>query len=222
MKYNQYFGDWVKVINKGILDSTINIINREYSSKTIEPKYTNVFKAFTLCSLNNLKIVFLGQDPYPQRGVATGILFGNKENTTLSPSLEIIKEACIDNTVEHGKIEFDNTLESWGTQGILLLNSALTVERNKAGSHTSIWRPFISSLLSNISNTETGIVYVLFGNQAQTFTPYINSKFNTIIKVPHPAYYARTKQRMPSDLFKKLDELMLDKYGQKIKWYNNG
>ena len=220
MGYLDYFGDWVKVIDKRVLDSTISVINKEYRLKNIEPDYSNIFRAFTLCSLRDLKMVFLGQDPYPQKGVATGILFGNSASSKeLSPSLEVIKEACIDYSVPHNNIRFDVTLESWAKQGILMINSALTVERGKVGSHTNIWRPFISKILQNCSKTETGLVYVLFGNQAQTFEPYIDSTFNTIIKVPHPAYYARVKQPMPNTLFKQLDEIMYSKYGHKIRWY---
>ena len=123
-----------------------------------------------LLSEHDVKIVFLGQDPYPQKGVATGVLFGNKEGTTeLSPSLEVIKEAAINYETPHPPLKFDVTLESWAKQGILMINSALTCEMNKVGSHVMLWRPFMSKFLQNLSNSNTGLVYVLFGDQAQTF-----------------------------------------------------
>ena len=139
----------------------------------------------------------------------------------LSPSLQIIKEAAVDFTRPHNyPIEFDNTLESWAKQGILMINSALTVEMNKIGSHTSLWRPFISKFLETLSNRQTGIVYVLFGKQAQTFEPYISKKYNHIIKENHPAYYARINGRMPSTLFTEVNECLKKQYNQTIVWYS--
>ena len=211
------FNDWMKVINSSILFKVLNQINPE----NICPKKEDVFKAFTLCSLRDCKVVFLGQDPYPQKGVATGILFGNSLDTEeLSPSLQIIKEAVIDYTKPHNyPIEFDNSLESWAKQGILMINSALTVEVNKIGSHTAMWRPFISNLLETLSNYQLGIVYVLFGQQAQTFKPYINPSGNYILKENHPAYYARTGTRMSSDIFKEVNKCLKKQYNEEIVWY---
>lgn len=221
MTAEEYFGDWLKVIDKASLDKVVSALNHIYKTSDVTPAYNNVFKAFTLCSLRDLKIVFLGMDPYPQKGVATGVLFGNSLDTKeLSPSLEVIKEACIDYSVPHPPIEFDVTLESWAKQGILMINSALTVEVGKTGSHTMLWRPFISKMLQNCSKMETGLVYVLFGNQAQTFEPYINKQFNDIIKIQHPSYFARVNQSMPHKLFTDIDTLMIGKYGKPIKWYN--
>lgn len=100
-----------------------------------------------------------------------------------------------------------------------MLNSALTVEMNKAGSHVMLWRPFIAALLKHLSKYETGIIYVLFGRQAQTFKPYINKQFNDILEIEHPAYYARLNKRMPSELFATISNMCKDKYGVPIKWY---
>lgn len=204
-----------------LLYKTLNSINTE----NICPQKSDVFKAFKLCTLDNCKAVFIGQDPYPQKGVATGVLFGNKADTKesdLSPSLKVIKEAAIDFTKTHNyPIEFDNTLESWAKQGILMLNSALTVEINKIGSHTNLWRPFISKFLQTLSNRQTGIVYVLFGQQAQTFEPYISKQYNHIIKENHPAYYARLNKSMPSSLFNEVNEFLKKQYNQTIVWYRD-
>lgn len=220
MSLEEYFGDWLKVIDIPTLNSTVEKVNYQYYTHPVVPKYEDIFRAFTLCSLDNLKIVFLGQDPYPQKGVATGVLFGNKENTLeLSPSLEVIKEACIDYEVPHPPIKFDITLESWAKQGILMINSALTCEMNKVGSHVMLWRPFIAKLMKNISEFHPGTIFVLFGNQAQTFEPYINKRFSHIIKIQHPAFFARVGIRMPHELFTKLDSLIKEIYGEPIQWY---
>lgn len=220
MNLSEYFGDWLKVFDIKELNTAVAKLNVICQNKPIVPAYKDVFKAFTLCSEHDCKVVFLGQDPYPQKGVATGVLFGNKEGTLeLSPSLEIIKEAAINNEIPHPPIRFDETLESWARQGILMLNSSLTCEMNKPGSHVMLWRPFISKLLYNLSNSNPGLIYVLFGKQAQTFEPYINKRLNSIIKIHHPAYYARTHTKMPYWVFTELNKQVKYNFGVSLKWY---
>lgn len=222
MTLEEYFGRWMRVIDKRELESVLSKLGPEYKRKPICPAQSNVFKAFEACPYDKLKVVMLGQDPYPQKGVATGILFGNKEGTRdedLSPSLQIIKEAAINFEIPHNCIIFDPTLESWAKQGILMINSALTVEMNKIGSHVMLWRPFIASLLKKLSENETGIIYVLFGEQAQTFKPYINKQFNTVLEENHPAYFARTGEAMPHTVFEQISKLTKGMYGMPITWY---
>lgn len=221
MTLEEYFGRWMRVIDKKSLEEALNKLGPEYQRKSICPVQNKVFRTFELCPYDELKVVMLGQDPYPQKGVATGILFGNDKEVTeenLSPSLKIVKEACINYEIPHNSIIFDQTLESWAKQGILMINSALTVEMNKVGSHVMLWRPFISKLLKNLSDNNTAIVYVLFGRQAQTFKPYIG-KFNHIIEVEHPAYFARTNTKMPSELFRNINNLVKGINKMPIEWY---
>lgn len=222
MTLEEYFGRWMRVIDKRNLEEVLNKLGPEYKRKSICPAQNKVFKAFEVCPYDDLKVVMLGQDPYPQKGVATGILFGNNKEVAeenLSPSLQVIKEAAINFEIPHYCITFDQTLESWAKQGILMINSALTVEMNKVGSHVMLWRPFISKLLKNLSDNNTATVYVLFGRQAQTFKPYINGKINHIIEVEHPAYFARTNTKMPYEVFKNVSNLVKGIYGVPIEWY---
>ena len=221
MTPQEYFGDWTKVVDFNELNVVLGKL-KDINPEDMCPQPSNVFRAFKLCPYKELKVVFLGQDPYPQRGVATGVLFGNKERTPkdkLSPSLEIIKECCINYEIPHGSIEFDNTLESWAKQGILMVNSALTCKVNEIGSHVMLWRKFMIALLKNLSYRETGLIYVLFGKQAQTFEPYIDRKYNHIIKVEHPAYFARANKIMPYNVFIDVNKLLEGKYGETVKWY---
>lgn len=221
MTIKDYFGDWIRVIDVRELYKIIDKLNK-VDPNILCPSLNNVFKAFKLCSYRDLKIVMIGMDPYPQKGVATGILFGNKSDVSennISPSLQVIKEAVINYEIPHNIVVFDQTLESWAKQGILMLNSALTCEVNKVGSHIMLWRYFISKLLVNLSKNNTGLIYVLFGKQAQTFEPYINKQFNDIIKVEHPAYFARVKKDMPYSVFTNINNLIKDKYGTIIEWY---
>ena len=226
MTLDEYFGDWMKVIDRTELNNVMAKVGREYRRKPLCPTQSDVFRAFELCPLKDLKIVMLSQDPYPDQYMgkprATGILFGNREEVdadNLSPSLNVVKEAVINFEVPHYCITFDQTLESWAKQGILMINSALTVEMNRIGSHVMLWRPFIAKLLKNLSEYDTAIIYVLFGRQAQTFKPYINSRFNHIIEIEHPAYFARSGTKIPHQLFIDVSNKVKEIYGVPIKWY---
>ena len=218
MTIQKYFGDWSKVIDLQEADRIIRKLSA--SNHTICPKLKDIFKAFTLCSLNALRVILLSQDPYPQRGVATGLAFANSSNTQeLSPSLEILKESVINYAIPHRTINFDPSLEKWEAQGVLLLNSALSCEVGRIGSHILLWRPFIKSLLTNLSKYHTGIVYVLMGTQAQTLEPYINKQFNHVIRCRHPSWYARNQVRMPSDIWQKVNSILISLNGYGIEWY---
>ena len=165
--------------------------------------------------------------PYPDKFMgkprATGVLFGNDNNipeNKLSPSLQVIKECAINFEIPHNIINFDNSLESWARQGILMINSALTCEVGKIGSHVNYWRTFMSKLLKNLSKETTGIVYILFGKQAQNLKFYIDKNYNGIIEVEHPAYFARLNKIMPYSVFIEMNDILYNKYGEKIKLFN--
>lgn len=224
MTIQEYFGDWCKVVD--IAEAERLMRGLISSKQTICPQPKDIFKAFTLCSLHDLKVVILGQDPYcdiqKSNPRATGIAFGNSRDTlenNYSTSLDVLKESIIDFTRPHGNIIFDPSLEKWEEQGVLMLNSALSCFAYKAGSHTLMWRPFIKSLLTNLSNYDSGIVYVLMGLEAQSFETYINSKYNHIIKTKHPSWYARNHLKMPSDLWYQINDILIGHYGYGIEWY---
>nr|DAH00782.1 MAG TPA: hypothetical protein [Crassvirales sp.] len=217
----EYFGKWLRVIDIDSMYKALSSLDKS-QIEFLCPKYPDIFRAFKLCPYEDLKVVMIGQDPYPQKGVATGILFGNRKETTeedLSPSLQIIKEAAIDYEIPHSGVIFDHTLESWAEQGILMINSALTTKVGVTGLHSMIWRPFMSSLLKNLSEWNPGLIYVLFGEQAKALRPYINKYTNIVLEEKHPAYYARIGKKMPSTIFKVLKELTRSKYGEDIKFY---
>lgn len=223
MTLEEYFGSWLKTFNKKEFNKIVNSLSSMYNTKNMCPsKFSDVFKSFNLCPYEKCVCIFLAQDPYPQKDIATGLCFANKQETNeenYSPSLKVIKDACVDLHYSNNSIIFDPTLESWARQGILLLNSALTTEVGKPGLHTMLWRPFISSFLKNYSSINTGIIYVLFGSQAQTFKPYIGN-FNYIYTIEHPAYFAKLNKEMPSDIFYKVNSILEKNYNQSIKWFN--
>lgn len=217
----EYFGEWLKVFDRTEFNKILYHLNNLYKHKNMCPSlYKDVFKAFKICEYNKCDIIFIAQDPYPQKNVATGLCFANKQDIkeySYSPSLKVIKDALLDLHYSNNNINFDPTLEHWGRQGILLLNSALTTEVNKIGLHTGLWRPFISSFLKNFSEINPGTIYVLFGEQAKTFKPYI--KNGIILMEKHPSYYAKTNTTMPPDIFYKINGLMEKKYNKEIKWF---
>ena len=220
MTIDDYFEDWMKVLDR---NETMKIMGwlRTVNKETLCPNIKDVFKAFKLCSYNKCRVIFVGQDPYPQRGVAQGVLFGNSSDTPenkLSPSLQIIKESVINFEIPHNFITFDPTLESWAKQGILMINSALTTEVGKIGVHMMKWRPFMIAFLKQMSMINPGIIYVLFGSQAQILEPYIN-KNNYVLKIEHPAYFARINKKMPYHIWKDINKILYDLYGERIEWF---
>ena len=223
MTIEEYFGDWSQIID-------LNRVNRLVKSlkemPDICPLHKDIFKAFHLCPLKNLRVLLLAMDPYNNKingkPVATGLAFANASDTPerlISPSLDILRESVIDFKRPHGTINFDKSLEKWEEQGVLLLNSALTCKVNQPGSHTLLWRPFIRDLLTNLSKHTTGIVYVLLGSDAKSFESYINKSFNHVLTEKHPAWYARDKTSMPSDIWRDINKILIGQNGYGIKWY---
>lgn len=224
MTIEEYFGDWCSVID--LKEADVIMKSLASSKQPICPKVMDVFKAFRLCSLGDLRVCIIGQDPYSNyrkdKPIATGIAFGNSIETLeedYSPSLEILKESIIDFSIPHKTIIFDPTFENLEKQGVLLINSSLSCIKDKTGSHTLLWRPFMRSFLTNLSNQTIGIIYVLMGNDAQSLQPYINPGGNHILVCSHPAHYARTNSRMPSDIWRKIDEILISQNGYGIKWF---
>ena len=212
MSLEEYFGDWLKVIDKNELYKIINILNINGSSNLC-PNYNNIFNCFTVCKLSNLKVVILGISPYPQLNKATGIAFGNKRETLdedLSPSLQIIKESVINYEIPQNSVIFDPSFEDWEKQGVLMLNCALTCKVGLPSSHLGLWRPFISKLIYSMSRYMTACVYVLFGEEAKTFEPYI-SQYNYVIKEKHPSYYARNHKKLRYNLWDEINSHLNNK-----------
>lgn len=220
MTIEEYFGDWSKVVDLKEADRILRKLSA--SNRVICPQLQNVYRAFRLCPLNNLRVVILGQDPYPNK-MATGIAFANPKDTAekdYSPSLEVLKESVINYTIPHRTTTFDPSLEKWEAQGVLMLNSALSCEVGRVGSHSLLWRPFIVSLLTKLSQYHTGLVYLLMGTQAQSLESYINRQCNHVIRIRHPSWYARQRQRMPSDIWQEINNTLIGLNGTGIEWFS--
>lgn len=225
MTIQEYFGDWYKVIDIREADRLIRKLS--VSKQMVCPSVRDVFKAFTLCPLHDLKVVIVGQDPYPDlvngKPRATGIAFANSSDTpwsSYSSSLDVLMESVIDFTKPHERVIFDPSLENWEKQGVLMLNAALSCTFGKNGVHTLLWRPFMKTLLTNLSSYDSGIVYVLMGTEAQSLEHFISPRYNHIIKVRHPSWYARNHAMIPSDLWKEINDILTAHYGFGVEWYN--
>ena len=189
---------------------TLNKLSELYKKDIILPEQNKIFRAFNACNYDSCKVIMIGADPYPQKGVANGILFSNNlDNKTISPSLQIILKASGSN---------DKTLESWCNQGVLMLNSALSVKEGQPSSHLLLWRPFIKSFLKNMSEWNSGMIYAMFGSTAVDLKSNINTNLNDILIERHPASYARDEQEMSSEIFDNINKLLKQKYNQTIKW----
>lgn len=224
MTIQEYFGDWCKVLDVSEADRLMRKLID--SKQTICPLPRDVFKAFALCPLHGLRVVIIGQDPYPDirdgKPTATGIAFGNSKETleeNYSKSLDVLKESVIDYTIPHGSVTFDPSLEKWERQGVLMLNSALSCLAGKPGSHILMWRPFMRSFLSRLSSYDSCLVFVLMGSEAQSFGPYIHAEHNHIIKVSHPSWYARNHIPMPTGLWHHINDILKGHNGYGVEWY---
>lgn len=226
INYSELLKDWEPVLRDSVLETAstrllLKKLQVEYKTRTIYPAKQDIFRAFKLTSFDETRVVILGQDPYPNKR-ASGIAFGNdlEMSEAPSPSLRLI-ESCIERTEYEGlNLNFDHSLVSWAKQGVLLLNSAMTVVAGTPNSHALYWRNFISGVLKEISDNKTGVVFLLLGGPAGSFSKCINTNNNYVFKYVHPAYSARRGEEWNCPFFKKINELIEHQNGKEsiIKW----
>ena len=174
-------------------------------NKKFTPPLKQVFRAFEECPYDNLQVVIIGQDPYPQLGVADGISFSCSNTNKLQPSLRFILEEVNRTVYDNEVIIEDLDLKIWSNQGILMLNTALTTEVGNIGSHYDIWRPFTTYLLDWLNINKSELVYVYMGKKAEEWSSMTD---DTNIKyfVKHPASAAYNGSKWDSkDLFNKIN-----------------
>lgn len=166
--------------------------NEREKGKVIYPDSKDIFRAFNLVPFDSVRVVILGQDPY-HNGSADGLCFSTRRDTT-PPSLRVIlKEIYKDLNVQYFHEESyeqffpTNSLEGWAREGFLLLNTVLTVEQGKAGSHKDLgWEVLIKSVLDGLNKKEEPIIFLLWGRYAQSFRSGV-SKQHLVLTAPHPA-----------------------------------
>jgi uracil-DNA glycosylase len=190
------------------------------NGKRFTPPLKQVFRAFEECPIDKLKVIMIGQDPYPHLGIADGIAFSCSNTMKPQPSLKNIFEAVDATVYDNDRREYDPDLTRWANQGVLLLNSALTCQVDKVGSHYAIWQEFIAYTMDILNFTNTGLIFVLMGKQAQELENMIGDHHH-IIKVSHPASAAYTKTVWDcGDMFNTCNTIIEGQNGStfKITW----
>ncbi|WP_148570578.1 uracil-DNA glycosylase [Aliarcobacter cryaerophilus] len=162
-------------------------IDKRYETTTVFPEKQNIFKAFYLTKLDNLKVVILGQDPYHGFGQAQGLAFSTPANIKNPPSMQnILKE--IQSDLGKKSICEDGDLTPWAKQGVLLLNTILTVEESKPKSHHNLgWEVFTDNIIKYISDNCEDTIFILWGSPAISKTKLIDRKKHHILTAPHPS-----------------------------------
>ncbi len=181
--------------------------------KRFTPPLKQVFRSFEECPVDKLHVIIIGQDPYPHFGVADGLAFSCANTGKPQPSLVKIFEA-IDSTVyDNERREYNPDLTRWANQGVLLLNSALTCEIDKVGSHYNVWKEFIAYVMDILNFTDSGLIFVLMGKQAQELEGLIGDHHH-IIKTTHPAYASYTKQPWDcNNMFNEINRIITGQNG---------
>lgn len=160
------------------------------AGKVIYPPGREIFRAFDLCPVDKVKAVILGQDPYHGAGQAMGLSFSVPQGVPAPPSLQnIFKEICSDcGTAMSGSPD----LTPWARQGVLLLNSILTVQANMAASHSKIgWEQFTDAVIRYLSDNCSNIVFMLWGNFARSKAALVDSSRHLVLQAAHPSPLAR-------------------------------
>lgn len=161
-------------------------IKKEYQTRVIYPDADDIFNAFSFTPLNRVKVVILGQDPYHGRGQAHGLCFSVKKGVEVPPSLVNIYQELHDDLgcriPEHG------CLTKWAEQGVLMLNTVLTVRAHQANSHRGIgWEEFTDAAIRALNGQDRPIVFILWGSPAQRKEKMLTNPNHLILKAPHPS-----------------------------------
>ncbi len=214
---------WLAVLKdefeKSYMKNLKEFLLAEKSSKQlIYPKNDDIFNAFTHTPLDKVKVVILGQDPYHGVGQAHGLSFSVQKGVAIPPSLQnIYKELATDipgfNTPTHGD------LTEWANQGVLLLNSSLTVSAGKAGSHQGKgWEEFTNKAIETVSQMKENMVFILWGKFAQAKISLINEDKHFVIKSAHPSPFSAYSGFFDSKPFSKTNQFLKSKNIEEINW----
>jgi len=191
-------------------------LHEEYEKKTIYPKKSLVFSAFAT-DLNDVKVVILGQDPYHTPGAAEGLAFSVPNSQPIPPSLiNIYKE--IDSDIGHHENP-TGSLRNWQKQGVLLLNTVLTVEAHKAGSHRGKgWETFTTATIEYLNKTRPHLVFILWGRDARNKKSLIDGSRHLILESPHPSPLSAYSGFFGNHHFSKTNAFLKANGLEEIKW----
>lgn len=203
---------------KSILEKVMDFVEEERKNFTVYPSVQNIFKAFEVLSLDEIKVVILGQDPYHQKGQAHGLAFSVPKGVKVPPSLQnIYKELKLEYPEfiipHHGDLTF------WAKQGVLLLNTTLTVRENTPASHAGKgWENFTDWVIKWVSQQNSDIVFMLWGKHAQQKEELIENTSHLILKAAHPSPFSSYRGFFGCQHFKIANEYLLKKGRPEINW----
>ena len=212
--------DWDYILKKEFekeyFIDLIIFLNNENKNKIIYPKKEDLFKALKMTSYKDTKILILGQDPYHGEGEANGLCFSVDNNIKNPPSLQnIFKELQSDLNV----IRTESDLTDWAKQGILLINTVLTVEKDKPFSHKNRgWETFTDEIIKKLNERKDPVIFVLWGNAARSKKQYITNKTHYIIESAHPSPLSYSRGFKDSKPFSKVNNILKSANKSEIKW----
>lgn len=191
-------------------------VKQEYKHKQIFPPYEHIFDALRYTDYNEVKVVILGQDPYHGDCEAHGLSFSVHSNVKTPPSLiNILKE--LKNDLNINRTESD--LTDWAKQGVLLLNSIMTVEKDKPLSHKNKgWEIFTDNIIKKLNERQEQIIFVLWGSFARSKKEYITNKNHIIIESVHPSPLSANRGFFGSKPFSKINNILISRGKNPIKW----
>ena len=195
----------------------MNVVKHEYEIKTVYPLKENIFNALKLTPYENVKVVIMGQDPYHGEGEAHGLSFSVQDPTPLPPSLKnIYKELYDDLGIKPSN---SGDLTKWSLEGVLLLNSTLTVVKDTPNSHKDLgWQKFTDYIIKVLNEKEEPVVFILWGNFAKSKKIYITNPRHLIIESAHPSPFSARYGFFGSKPFSKTNEFLKKNGIKEIDW----
>lgn len=212
--------EWQELLKDELNSQNFANIVKFLNSQTavIYPPKDLIFNAFNLCKIENLKVIIVAQDPYHNPQEAMGLAFSVPQGVRIPPSLKNIFKELIDDINSDILVNRSSDLSDWARQGVLLLNSALTVEKNRPVSHAKIgWQGFINGVIKIINLRFNHCVFMLWGNHAKALSSLIDPNSHLILQAAHPSPLARGAF-FGSRHFSKCNEYLLAHSKTPIKW----
>ncbi len=213
--------DWDKIIGgeftKPYYQQLRAFLIKEYSSYKIYPDMYDVYNALRFTPYGSVKAVILGQDPYHEPGQAHGLSFSVREGTELPPSLKNIYKEIENDTgiVEPNK----GDLTSWAKQGVLLMNTVLTVRRGQANSHKGMgWETFTDEVIKALNRRETPIAFILWGANARSKKAFITNPIHGIFESSHPSPLSAYSGFFGSRVFSRVNKFLIENEIPPINW----
>ena len=213
--------DWEKALSKEFKKpyylKLYNIVRSEYSKTTVYPPSEEIFTAFNLTDINDVKVLILGQDPYHEPGQAHGLSFSVKPGVAIPPSLLNIYKELEDELSLY--IPNNGYLEKWAKQGVLMLNTVLTVRAHNANSHKGIgWEEFTDAAIMALNELDKPIVYMLWGSNARSKAKMLNNKKQLVLEAPHPSPLSSYRGFFGCNHFIKCNEFLKANGLSEIDW----